>query len=160
MSSIYQLFNQNFVSSELYYLPINTGINKILTCKDLLGQFEWTSLGNIAVTDLKSDNSNILVNNTFNTFQQGEITLSLNNNLNNLNSVNCVTLNSNNLYGDIKTNIQSYITVMSNLITAGNLDKINTNNIQPTNPNVSLGTSINKFNSLFLSSTSFSLTVN
>jgi hypothetical protein len=268
MSSIYQLFNQNFVSSELYYLPIDAGINKILTCKDLLGQFEWSSLSNIAVTDIKSDNSNILVNNTYNTFQKGQITLSLNNNLNNLNLVvsdtftcnriytdniyektlgsnitlnNNIKLNSNNvisladntnrfdtiwtnnlnssnlvafsnfidniyektvgnniniyndvklnvntdilvlndnqcnigslsyrfqniysvnLYGQIQTNNQPYITVLSNLIQAGNLDKINTNNIQPLTANISLGTSINPFHSLFLSSTLFSLTLN
>jgi hypothetical protein len=268
MSSIYQLFNQNFVSSELYYLPINSGVNKILTCKDLLGEFQWSSLSNIAVTDIKSDNSNILINNTYNTFQKGQITLSLNNNLNNLNLVvsdtftcnriytdniyektlglsitlnNNIKLNSNglinlgdntnrfdtiwsnnfncsnlvafsnfidniyektvgnniniyndiklnvntdilvlndnqsnigsllyrfqnvysvNLYGQIRDNSQQYITTLTNLIQAGNLDKINTNNIQPLTANISLGTSINPFNSLFLSSTLFSLTLN
>lgn len=268
MSSIYQLFNQNFVSSELYYLPINSGVNKILTCKDLLGEFQWSSLSNIAVTDIKSDNSNILVNNTYNTFQKGQVTLSLNNNLNNLNLVvsdtftsnkiytdniyektagasvllnsniklnsnglinlgdnanrfdtiwtnnlqcsnmvgfsnfvdniyektvgnniniyNDVKLNVNtdilvlndnqcnlgsllyrfqnvysvNLYGEIRTNNQPYITVMNNLITAGNLDKINTNNIQPLTGNISLGSSINPFHSIYLSSTLFSLTTN
>ena len=200
MSYNYQLFNQNFISSELYYLPINSGIGKILSCGDLLGQFQWSNLSSIAVTSIQSDNNNILINNLFNNPQYGDVTIHLNNDLNlnqiQLNSLyadnlyektngnkiilnNDLKLTSNNTinlgdntnkfsniyagsyYGEIKTNSQPYITVLSNLIQAGNLNNLNSNNIQPTTSNlISLGTSINKFNSLFLSSTVFSLTAN
>jgi hypothetical protein len=139
MSSIYQLFNQNFVSSELYYLPINSGVNKILTCKDLLGEFQWSSLSNIAVTDIKSDNSNILINNTYNTFQKGQITVSLNNDLNNLNLVVSDTFSGNRIYIDNiyeKTlnnniNINNNVDCKNNNIT--NVNNLYNSNIYNTN---------------------------
>jgi hypothetical protein len=107
MSFSYQLFNQDFISSELIYLPPNASVNKIITCKDGLGQMEWSNLSSIAVVEAKSTNANILINGDYNVYKSGSLSIALTSSLTNLSSVNTTSLTVNNIYGDFKmyTNI-------------------------------------------------------
>lgn len=118
MSFSYQLFNQDFISSELYYLPLNSGINKIITCNDLLGKFQWSDINSLMVSEIQSSGPNILINGYNDIYQHGQITISLNTSI----TIDNITLNNsitaNKLYGNLK--FMNNINLMLN-----NIDYVN-----------------------------------
>lgn len=118
MSYSYQLFNQDFISSELIYLPIDAGINKIITCNDLLGRFQWSNIEDITVSEIKSYNSNILINGVSGEYKNGQIEIALNDDL----TLNNITVNNSTNLNHITGNLQ----FMNNInLSLNNIDYVN-----------------------------------
>jgi hypothetical protein len=146
MSFSYQLFNQDFISSELIYLPPNAAINKIITCKDGLGQMQWTNLSSVAVTEAKSTNSNILINGDYNIYKSGSLSIALSSSLTNLTSVNTTSITVDNVYGNFKlyTNIN---------LNNNNINNVGTINTQFCNGDIGdfreLSGSLNYFDNIY-----------
>jgi hypothetical protein len=102
MSYSYQLFNQDFISSELIYLPLDAGINKIITCNDLLGRMQWSNIEDISVSEIKSSNSNLLINGVSNEYKNGQIEIALNDDI----TINNITVNSSSNLNQLTGNLQ------------------------------------------------------
>jgi hypothetical protein len=155
MSSNYQLLNQNFISSELYYLPLNSTIGKILTCKDNLGEFQWSNINSIMVSEIKSSDTNIMVNNTNNIYQRGQVELKLNTTISGLNDLSTSQIYTDNIYEKIlnnNINFHNNLKMINGNILV-NIDN-NSNNIGQSNFRFSNIYGVNMFSSLL---NSFSL---